>query len=212
MMQHRAMDGVAIGGGSRLSFAEREAEARLQRLEASARIIRDDSPWFALRVMTGREFSVQEGLEVLGITALVPQRKGPDLRRRHRVIPGTLQPVIYGYVLVQSEPSPETLVAFKAVRDVLDVLGGAERPMRLSASEVERFQAMAKAGEYDWEKDCGLVLNAGDKVRVKDFAFSGFAAVVITPNSKGKGDVVVSVNIFGRETPVTVPLAMLEKL
>lgn len=212
MMQHRAMNGVAIATCARSSFDEREAEARLEMLEMASRIIHGDSPWFALRVMTGREFVVQDALEVLGITSLVPQRKGPDLRRRHRVIPGVLQPVIYGYVLVQSDPSPSVLVAFKAVDNVIGVLGGAEKPMRLSASEVQRFQAMAKAGAYDWEQECGIVVKAGDKVRVKLFAYSGFDAEVITPNSNGKGDVVVSVNIFGRETPVTMPIAMLEKL
>ncbi|MDI6838916.1 MAG: transcription termination/antitermination NusG family protein, partial [Rhizobiaceae bacterium] len=99
MMQHRAMNGVAIATCARSSFDE--MEARLEMLEMASRIIHADSPWFALRVMTGREFVVQDALEVLGITSLVPQRKGPDLRRRHRVIPGTMQPVIYGYVLVQ---------------------------------------------------------------------------------------------------------------
>lgn len=212
MMQHRTVEGVAIGTRSRMRFEDAEAEARLEMLEAAARITHGDSPWFALRVMTGRESSVQEALEVLGITALVPQRKGPDLRRRHRVIPGSLQPVIYGYVLVQSDPSPRVLVAFKGVRDVIDILGGAEKPMRVTAEEISRFKAMAEAGAYDWEKPCGLVVKAGDRVRTTDGPFSGFVATVVTPSAKGRGDVVISVDILGRETPVTVPLAILEKL
>jgi len=212
MMQHRAMDGVAIGSRAHVSFDDMERETRLERLAQAARIIHDESPWFALRVMTGREFSVQEALEVLGITALVPQRKGPDLRRRHRVIPGSLQPVIYGYVLVQTDPSPEILVAFKGVQDVIDVLGGAEKPMRVTAKEISRFKTMAEAGAYDWERPSDLVLRLGETVRVKDGPFSSFMAVVVTPNAKGKGDVVVMVDILGGSVPMTVPLAILEKL
>jgi transcriptional antiterminator NusG len=203
---------MAIATRSRASFDEVEREARLEVLERASRIIHPDSPWFALRVMTGKEVTVQEGLEVLGITSLVPMRKGPDLRRRHRVIPGSLQPVIYGYVLVQSDPAPEILVAFKGLDEVLGVLGGAEKPMRVTVKEISRFKAMAEAGAYDWEKPCGLVVRAGDRVRTTDGPFSGFVASVVTPNGKGRGDVVISVDIFGRETPVTVPLAILEKL
>ena len=212
MMQHRGLKGVAIATHRGMSFDERERAQRLETLESAARIIRAHSPWFALRVMTGREIAVKIALEDLWITALVPQRKGPDLRRRHRVIPGVMQPVIYGYVLVQSDPHPEVLVAFKGVEQVIDVLGGADRPMRVTASEINRFKAMADAGLYDWEKPCGLVVKAGDLLRVTGGPFASFKAVAQTGSSKGKGDVVVSVNVFGRETPVTMPLAMLEKL
>jgi transcription termination/antitermination protein NusG len=212
MMQHRGFTGVAIATRSRASFDDLEREARLEALERASRIINPESPWFALRVMTGKEVAVQEALEVLGITSLVPMRKGPDLRRRHRVIPGSLQPVIYGYVLVQSDPAPDVLVSFKGLDDVIGVLGGAEKPMRVTASEIKCFKAMADAGLYDWEKPCGLIVAAGDRVRTTDGPFSGFIATVVTPNGKGKGDVVISVDIFGRETPVTVPLVILEKL
>lgn len=212
MMQHRGLKGVAIATRSGSSFDHVEREARLELLERAARIIGADSPWFALRVMTGRELAVQEALEVLGINSLVPMRKGPDLRRRHRVIPGSLQPVIYGYVLVQSHPLPDILVAFKGLDDVIGVLGGAEKPMRVTASEINRFKAMAEAGLYDWEKPCGLVVAAGDRVKMSAGPFEGWAGVVVTPNSKGKGDAVVMINLMGGEIPMTVPLAILEKL
>lgn len=212
MMQHRGLTGVAIATRSRASFDEVEREARLETLERASRIIRADSPWFALRVMTGKEIVVQEALEVLGITSIVPQRKGPDLRRRGRVIEGSMQPVIFGYVLVQSDPHPEILVAFKGVEQVIDVLGGADRPMRVTTQEINRFKAMAEAGAYDWAAPSGLVVQPGDLLRVTAGPFSALKAVAQTASTKGRGDVVVSVNVFGRETPVTMPLAMLQKL
>lgn len=212
MMQHRNFNGTLIAECRGMSFEERERAERLEELEKIARIIHADSPWFALRVMTGREISVKTALDDLGITALVPQRKGPDYRRRHRIIPGTMQPVIYGYVLVQSDPHPAVLVAFKAVQDVLGVLGGAEKPMRVTASEISRFKGMADAGLYDWEKPCSLIVKAGDKVRIAAGPFEGIGAVVVTPNAKGKGDVVVSVGLLGGDVPMTLPLAMLENV
>jgi transcriptional antiterminator NusG len=206
------LTGVAIATRSRASFDEVEREARLEVLERASRIVHSDSPWFALRVMTGREIMVHESLEVLGITSLVPMRKGPDLRRRGRLIEGSMQPVIYGYVLVQSDPHPEILVAFKGVDQVIDVLGGADRPMRVTTQEINRFKAMAEAGTYDWAAPSGLVVQPGDLLRVTAGPFSSLNAVAQTASTKGRGDVVVSVTVFGRETPVTMPLAMLEKL
>ncbi len=212
MMQHRGLNGVAIAVHSGMSFEERERAARLELLESAARIIHADSPWFALRVMTGREGFVQGNLSDLGITSLVPRRKGPVMRRRGRLIEGVLQPVIYGYVLVQSDPCAEVLVAFKGLDEVIGILGGAEKPMRVTAQEISRFKAMAEAGAYDWEAPSALVVRAGDRLKVTGGPFDGFEAEAATSSCKGKGDVVVSVNVFGRETPVTMPLAMLEKL
>lgn len=212
MMQHRALTGMAIATRSRAKFEEVEAEARLETLEAAARIIHADSPWFALRVMTGRERFVQEALDVLGINSLVPMRKGKTWERRGRKIEGVMQPVIFGYVLVQSDPTPCILLAFKGVHDVLGVLGGAEKPMRVTASEINRFKSMADAGLYDWERPSDLVVKGGDKVRLTGGPFEGMRGEVVTPNGKGKGDVVVSIELLGGEVPATVPLAMLEKL
>ncbi|MBP1850523.1 transcription termination/antitermination protein NusG [Rhizobium halophytocola] len=212
MMQQGNMTGKAIATHSRRTFDEVETEARLATLEQAARIIGDDSPWFALRVMTGREAFVQEALDVLGINSLVPMRKGKTWERRGRKIEGVMQPVIFGYVLVQSDPNPCVLVAFKGVQDVIGVLGGAEKPMRVRAIEINRFKTMADAGLYDWEKPSELVVKAGDKVSMTGGPFEAMTAIVITPNGKGKGDVVVTVDILGGAVPMTLPLAMLEKL
>ena len=212
MMQHRGVNGMAIGGNSWSRFDEQEAESRLEVLEQAARIIHPDSPWFALRVMTGRELFVQEALEVLGINSLVPMRKGKTWERRGRKIEGVMQPVIFGYVLVQSDPSAIVLAAFKGVQDVIGILGGALSPMRITTSEINRFKVMADAGIYDWQKPGDIVVKAGERVRIADGPFDGMVAVVITPNSKGRGDVVVAVGILGGEVPMTLPLAMLEKL
>ncbi|MCB5201900.1 antitermination protein NusG [Neorhizobium sp. T786] len=170
------------------------------------------APWFALRVWTGREKTVENTLDVMGIRSLVPMRKGPDLRRRHRVIEGSMMPVIHGYVLVQMMPKAEYLAGLQGVEHAIDVLGGCERPMRISDKEVSRFNAMASNGAYDAEKVVGLILGAGERVEITDGPFFGLTASVVTPNRKGRGDVVVTIRLMGGDVPVTVPLAMLRKL
>lgn len=218
MMQHRAMDGVAIGGFGSQSFDDRMRRIRDAQLEEGAlvamngRIMGASVPWFALRVWTGREKAVEKALSDADVLALVPMRKGPDLRRRHRVIEGTMMPVIHGYVLVQMVAEPAFLTGLLAVEHVIEVLGGMDRPRRVSAEEISKFKALAEGGAYDWEKVSRVIFRIGEKVRIKDGPFGGLPAEVVTCRSDGRGDAVVMISIFHSEVPATIPLALLEKL
>lgn len=213
MMQRNGnMVGMPIGVRRGAGFEESERRMRLERLEMATRMVRHDSPWFALRCWTGRESAVDNALAKAGISSLVPMRKGPDLRRRHRVIEGAMMPVIHGYVLVQMASEPLFLDAFKGIEHVIEVLGGCLKPRPMSGAEVNHFKSMADNGAYDWEKPCGLIVQAGDRVMINGGPFHQFTAQVITPNRKGRGDVVVSVRMLGGDVPVTIPLALLEKL
>nr|CAD6412909.1 antitermination protein NusG [Rhizobium sp. Q54] len=218
MMQHRTMEGVLVAIPKRESFEERMQRITDSLLQEGAlvtlncRINGGRAPWFALRVWTGREKAVENALDGMGIRALVPMRKGPDLRRRGRLIEGPMMPVIHGYVLVQMLPKAEYLAGLQGVEHAIDVLGGCEKPVRLSHAEVSRFNVLAESGNYDAERVVDLVLHAGERVLVTDGPFSGLSANVVTPSRKGRGDVVVSIRIMGGDVPVTVPLAMLRKL
>lgn len=218
MMQHRTVVGSPIA-----NFYGDRFEDRMKRISASlldeiglvmvnCRMNGGRAPWFALRVWTGKEKAVESSLEQLGICSLVPMRKGPDLRRRHRVIEGTMMPVIHGYVLVQLIAKAEYLAGLLGVEHAISVLGGCDRPMRVREAEVKRFNDLAASGAYDSQRSVAISVRAGERVRLGDGPFRGFGAVVVTPNRKEHGDVVVTVRIMGGEVPMTVPLAMLEKL
>ena len=217
-MQHKNFLGSPIGVGSGERFADRLKRINEARLDEGAlvtlncRISAGNVPWFALRVRTGREKAVETRLDAVGIRCLVPLRKGPDLRRRGRVIEGTMMPVIHGYVLVQMLPIADYLAGLQGVEDAIDVLGGCEKPIRLSNREVSRFNSLAKVGAYDWERPVDLSLVQGERVLITAGPFSGQHAVVATANRKGRGDVVVAIRLMGGEVPVTVPLALLRKL
>ncbi|MBD9635954.1 antitermination protein NusG [Ensifer sp. ENS07] len=218
MMQHRELVGSPIANDGKDGFRERMRRITDGMLDEGAlvtlncRINGGKAPWFALRVWTGREKAVEKTLEDMGIRSLVPMRKGPDYRRRGRIIKGQMVPVIHGYVLVQLLPRPEYLAGLQGVEHAIDVLGGCEQPRRLSDAEVNRFNTLARGGEYDFERPAEIVVEAGNRVLITDGPFAKLTAQVVTPNRNRRGDVVVSVSIMGGEVPVTVPLALLQML
>lgn len=121
-------------------------------------------------------------------------------------------PVIHGYVLVQMLPQPEYLAGLQGLEHAIDVLGGCERPMRISDKEVSRFNALALGGTYDSERHVELQVTAGEPVWITAGPFNNHKGIVVTPNRNGRGDVVVEIRFMGGEVPVTVPLALLRKL
>jgi transcriptional antiterminator NusG len=104
MMQHDKFEGKPIASRSGDSFEDKMRRIRIDLLSYAQHRAGDDSPWFAARVMSGREIAVKKALDEAHIEACVPMRKGPEYRRRGRVIPATLIPVMTSYVLVRFQP------------------------------------------------------------------------------------------------------------
>lgn len=210
-MQHRSLMGTIIDALGDVRFDGIFADIAEENLRAATLRAHPDSPWFVLRVAYGREGAVEKSLVNIGIEALVPTRKGPDLRRRGRVIPGAYMPVLTGYVLVRCVHSAHAMLGLKAVEHVVGVLGTCERPHLIQNEEAMRFNDRAAAGEFDWDTPSGL-FKAGMRVRFSRGPFCGANGVIISCRADGKGDAVVEMTLFGGTMPILVPLAFLEKL
>lgn len=215
MMQHRAIEGQVIEITQRAEAKRERAicdhanrEGELHRVLSAG----ESAPWFAIRVMTGCEQAVENVLRNYSIEALVPMRKGKTWGRRGRKMEGRPMPVIHGYVLVRFMPDAYSMKAICSVDKVLGFLRAGEEAKRINHSEVKRFYQRAMAGEYDW-KGSAPTFRKGEKVRIIDGPFEGNTTEIVTPNDHGKSDtVVVLVSMFGTDLPVTLPLAMIEKL
>jgi len=211
MMQHDKLEGIPIGEPKPEGFEEKMRRIRADMLHAATCNSRGDSPWFAVRVMSGREIAVKNAMEAAGIEALVPMRKGPEYRRRHRVIPATLIPAMTSYVLVRFLPSTQAFLGIRSIEHVIDMLGGCLSPRHIPNAEVMRFNALADEGALDWERPT-IVFLKGEKVRVTDGPFASFVGEITSCRNDGKGDAVVELNLFASMTPVLMPLAILEKV
>lgn len=214
-MQRRiTIDELDLARTDRAIARTSAAQDERDQLRCAALPVADDSPWIALSVWSGHERTVENHLTGYNVEALVPMRKGPKLRRHHRVLPAKDIPVLVGYVLVRCQFDIAALKALRAVKEVIGLIGGTEKPHRISHEEITRFNALAGEGLYDWsaENRPRIIFKKDEKVRIDGGPFASFFGTVLSCRPDGKGDAVVEVEVFGRSTPVLMPLALLAKL
>jgi transcriptional antiterminator NusG len=211
MMQHNKFDGVPVGvyGGDK--FEDRMRRIRRESLGAAAKRADDDSPWYTLRVMSGREKAVKNFLDEASIEAMMPMRMGPEIRRRGRILPAKPLPVMTGYLFARCVRSDEAVIGFLGVEHVTGLLGGSLTPHMVSNKDVRRFNEMAEQGDFDWERPT-KGFKKGQIVRVRAGAFKSFCGLIVTCNADGTGDAVIEMEMFSGKIPVLIPLANLEKV
>ena len=115
-----------------------------------------------------------------------------------------------GYVLVEMELTDDSWHLVKSTPRVSGFIGGtANRPMPISQREVDAILQQVKSGV---EKPKPKVqFEVGQQVRVNEGPFADFNGVVDEVNYE-RNKLRVSVQIFGRETPVELEFSQVEKI
>ncbi len=113
------------------------------------------------------------------------------------------------YVLVQIEVNNDTWHMDKQVPKVLGFIGGtSSTPAAISEAEANSILNRVEAG-VDKPKP-KVLFEVGEVVRVNDGPFNDFNGVVEEVNYE-KSKMLVSVQIFGRSTPVELGFSQVEK-
>lgn len=214
MMQHRWTDFVSVKGAEKLARLMEERANRQDNIAAAGKRVAGlfgDSAWIILSVDPGREQVVEKLLNEADIEACVPSCLGPVRRRHHKELPPSQKPVFIGYVFVRCAPSADAWAGLKAFDHVRGRVGGWGGPCRLSDDMFNQFREKAERGAYDWEVKADT-LPKGCRVRVKEGPFAEFEGTVIAFGGAGKGSPVIELEIFGRPTPIMIPLAMLARV
>ena len=133
---------------------------------------------------------------------VVEMRLGQKRRSSRKFFPG--------YVLVQMEMNDDTWHLVKSVPKVRGFIGGApNKPTPITTDEADEILSRIREGA---EKPKPKVLfEAGEVVRVTDGPFNDFNAVVEEVNYE-KSRLQVSVQIFGRSTPVELEFGQVAKV
>jgi transcriptional antiterminator NusG len=173
--------------------------------------------WYVVHAYSGMEKSVaralQERVDRSGMAdkfgrILVPTEEVVEMRNGQRTI--TERRFFPGYVLVEMVLDDDTWHLVKHTNKVTGFVGGAgNRPSPISDKEVEKIMAQMQEGV---EKPRPKTLfEVGEMVRVKEGPFTDFNGNVEEVNYD-KSRLRVSVNIFGRATPVELEFGQVEKV
>ena len=173
--------------------------------------------WYVVHAYSGFEKSVQKALKErierenmqdrFG-KILVPVEEVVDMKNGKRSL--TERKFFPGYVLVEMEMTDESWHLVKSTPKVTGFVGGtANRPAPIPQKEVDAImQQMQEGVEKPKSK---ILFEVGERVRVIDGPFTDFNGAVDEVNYE-RNKLRVSVQIFGRDTPVELEFNQVEKL
>ena len=182
-----------------------------------------ESKWYVLRVINGKEKKVKEYLDkeitretgkekwalnikrlFLPVEKVYKVQKGKKVIRERNYYPG------YVMIEVDGKLSDDAITNIKNTTNVIHFLGK-EQPIALRKAEVDKM-----LGNVDQMSDADSMVHAeqfirGDSIKIIDGPFKDFNGVIEEVNDEKKR-LKVNVKIFGRNTPVELTFMQVEKL
>jgi transcriptional antiterminator NusG len=177
--------------------------------------------WFALHVLAGKEQKVRDSInrrlkidemEPYIREVLLPMEKVVEVRGGKKTV--TNRKLHPGYLYVEMALLDENRrllekpwYFIKGIDGVIGFIGG-ERPAEVDVEEINIIKAAVSDSE-DVEKP-KVNFDVGETVKINDGPFLNFSGVIeeIEPE---KGKLKVTVDIFGRKTPVELEYWQVEK-
>lgn len=174
----------------------------------------DHRNWYVIHTYSGYEDQVAESLrqriESIGMQekifdVMVPTEKSIEMKGgKKKVLEKKIFP---GYVLVEMIVAEDSWFVVRNTPNVTGFIGFGTRPTAISEAEVKRLKR--KMGEEMPKFKIDFKL--GDQVKITDGPFKDFDGIVDGLDEQ-KGKIKVLVNMFGRETPVTLDFLQAKKI
>jgi len=179
------------------------------------------SQWFVIHTLSGQEQKVKENIEKRLKTeemgdyikeVLVPMEKVAEVRSGKKTV--STRKLYPGYVFVDmillDENKRVVEKPWYFIRDTPGIIGfvGGDRPTPTSTDEMAVIKEQISASE-DQERP-KVNFEVGETIKINDGPFLNFSGVIeeIEPD---RGKLKVTVNIFGRNTPVELEYWQVEK-
>jgi len=171
--------------------------------------------WYSVHVWSGMEEKVKEEVEKKlkekGLDGKVEKYFVPPVKEIEVMFSPEKQVsgrFYSGYFLMLAEMDEEMRELIRGIEGVLDIVGG-DKLYYFRNEEVEKLISQLVVEEIKPKPRYQFM--QGDRVRITDGPFANFIGIVdeVKPD---KGKVRVLVSIFGRETPVEIEFAYLQKI
>ncbi|MBK9254582.1 MAG: transcription termination/antitermination factor NusG [Saprospiraceae bacterium] len=178
----------------------------------------DDKKWYSLRVVSGKEKSIKERIELeiqrnkweeIVTQVLVPSEKVYKIRNGKKVI--LERNILPGYILVEALPSKFSGEVVQTISNVANVIHflGKSHPIPMTQTEANRM-----LGKVDDSQDVTASMIepfiVGESIKIIDGPFNDFIGDVKEVNEEKK-KLKVIVKIFGRGTEVELNYMQVEK-
>jgi transcription termination/antitermination protein NusG len=179
------------------------------------------SQWFVIHTLAGQEQKVKDSIEKrlkaeeMGEyikEVLVPMEKVAEVRGGKKTV--TTRKLYPGYVFIDmillDEGKRVIEKPWYFIRDTQGIIGfvGGDRPSPTPADEIESIKSQISDSE---ERERPKVsFDVGETVKITDGPFLNFGGVIEEVEPE-RGKLKVTVNIFGRNTPVELEYWQVEK-
>lgn len=170
--------------------------------------------WYVIHTYSGYEEQVADSLkqriESLSIQdkvfdVIVPKEKQIEIKNGKRK---TIEKRIFpGYVLVDMIVTDDSWYVVRNTPNVTGFIGFGVRPTPMSKEEIDRIKKRMGVEEPKYKID----FKVDDLVKITDGALKGFEGKV-EGIDEDRGKIKVLVNMFGRETPVTLDFLQVKKM
>ena len=166
--------------------------------------------WYVVHTYSGYENKVKTDLEKTiknreldnyFFDIVVPMEEQIEIKDGKRKT--NLKKVFPGYVLIKMIVTEEYLYIVRNTRGVTGFVGSGTDPIPLTNEEIRTMGFETTVVDINYTVD--------DSVKILNGALSGFIGTVQEIN-KEKGKVKILVSMFGRETPVELEFAQVEKI
>lgn len=170
--------------------------------------------WYVIHTYSGYEDQVADNLrqraESFGMqdkifNVIVPKEKQIEIKNgKRRTVEKRIFP---GYVMVEMIVTDDSWYVVRNTPNVTGFIGLGVQPTPISPDEVNRIQKRMGIEEPKYK----IELTIDELVKITDGPLKGFEGK-ITDIDDDRGKVKVSVNMFGRETPVTLDFLQVKKM
>ncbi len=192
----------------------REEQERDQEEEPEETGDEDDLNWYILHTFAGQEQKIrdrlldrveEEGLGDFISEVVVPTREVMEIKgKEKKEVEKQLYP---GYVFIRMEMSEDNWHLVRQTRGVTGFVGTQMDP--IPVEETEMREVLSQIGEEGGEPE--IEFSAGDTVRIISGAMEEMTGTVNEVDIE-KAKLHVSVDMFGRSTPVELNFDQAEKL
>ncbi len=193
--------------------AEEQAERALAEVKAKTQKQGGKRGWYVIHTYSGYEDQVADSLrqriqsfamQEYIFDVLVPTEKQIEIKNGKRKV--VERKVFPGYVLVEMNVTDDSWYVVRNTPNVTGFVGLGIRPTPMGKEEVDRIKKRMGVEEPKYK----IELSVDDLVKITDGPLKNFEGKV-TEVDEEKGKIKVTVNMFGRDTPVNLDSLQVKK-